>query len=66
MIIAVYTIFIVARLATGWTDRGSNPKGARFSTPVQGVNWLGRGINHIPLSSANVKQLHLYSISGPS
>ena len=66
MIIAVHNIFIVAQLAMGWTDQGSNPKGLRFSTPVQGVNWLGRGIDHTPLSSVDVKQLYLYSISGPS
>lgn len=59
MTIVVYTIFIVARLVMGWMDQGSNPKGVRFSTPVQGVNWSWQGINHKPLSSADVKQLYL-------
>ena len=74
-------------LSTGWTGRGSNPGGTRFSAPAQtrseahpttyimatrsfsGVKWPGRGIDHPPLSSAEVKervQLHLYSPSGPS
>ena len=57
---------MVAQLAMGCTDWGSNPKGARFSTPVWGVNWPGHGINHTPLSSVDVKELYLYSISGPS
>ena len=59
MTIVVCTTFIVARLAMGWTDQGSNPKGVRFSTPVHGEKWPWQGKNHTPLSSADVKQLYL-------
>jgi hypothetical protein len=34
-----------------------------------GVKWLGRGVHHPPISSAEVKErvdLYLYSLSGPS
>jgi hypothetical protein len=76
------------KLATGWTDRGSNPGGRRrFSLPVQtgpgahpasyttgtgsfpGVDLSGRGVDHPPPSSADVKErveLYPYSPSGPS
>jgi hypothetical protein len=72
---------------TGWTVRGSNPVGARFSAPVEtgpgahpasyamgtesfpGVKRPGRGVDHIPPYSAEVKErveLYLYSTSRPS
>jgi len=48
----------------------------KYSTPVQtisgahpGIKWLGRGVDHPPLSSAEVQEridLYLYSPSGPS
>jgi hypothetical protein len=56
----------------GWTVRGSNPGGARFSAPVQtypgpasytlgtgsfpGAKQQGRGADHPPQSSADVKE----------
>jgi hypothetical protein len=73
-----------AWLATSWTVRGSNPGGGEIFTPVHtgpgasytmgtgsfpGVKRPGRGVNHSPLSSAEVKErveLYLYSPSGPS
>jgi hypothetical protein len=59
----------VWRLATVWTVRGSNPDGARFFAHVQtgpgahpasctmgtGVKRPGRGADHPPPSSAEVK-----------
>jgi hypothetical protein len=71
----------------GWTVRGSNLVGARFSAPVQTgpgahpasctmgtgyfpeVKQSGRGVDHPPPSSAEIKErveLYLYSTSGPS
>ena len=74
----------VQRLATGWTVRGSNPGGGEIfltcpeahpasytmgTGSFPGVKRPGRGVDHPPASSAEVKvrvELHLYSTSGPS
>jgi hypothetical protein len=34
-ILSLFTAQSVWQLATGWTVRGSNPRGARFSAPIQ-------------------------------
>ena len=76
-------IFIlITGIATGRTVRGSIPVGARFSTPVQNGpgdhpasytmvagSFPGRGVDHPPQSSAEVKgrvELYICSSSGPS
>ena len=77
----------VQHLATGWTDRGSNPGGGDIlPTPPHlpgahptfctmgtglftGVKRLGRGVDHPPQSSVEVKErveLYFYSSSDVS
>jgi hypothetical protein len=63
----------------GWTVRGSNPVQTRTGAypasytmgtgSLPGVKRPGRGVDHPPASSAEVKErleLYLYSTSGPS
>jgi len=67
----------VQRLATGWTVRGSNPDEGKIFRICPDTPWgsfprvkrPGRGIDHSPPSSAEVKErveLYIYSASGPS
>jgi hypothetical protein len=76
------TVSTCYQFCRGWTVRGSNPGGGEIfrSRPdrpwglhnvqwVPGVKRPGRGIDHPPPSSAEVKErveLYLYSPSGPS
>jgi hypothetical protein len=80
----IIIITLVSRIATGWTVQESNPGRAEFPAPVPGAHpasyalgnstlpatkQLGRGVNHPPPSSAEVKErvvLYFYSTSGPS
>jgi len=60
-----------ARFSTPvWTGPGANPASYTMGTgSFPGVKWLGRGSDHTPPSSAEVKEkveLYLYSPSGPS
>ena len=52
------------------TGPGAHPASYTVGTgSYAGVNWLGRGVDHPPPSSTEVKEraeLYLYSTSGPS
>jgi len=55
--------------APAQTGPGAYPASYTMGTePFSGVKWLGRGIDHPPPSSTEVKErveLYLYSTSGP-
>jgi len=49
------------------TDPGAHPAFYTMGTgPFPGVRRPGRGVNYPPASSAEVKELHVYSASGSS
>jgi hypothetical protein len=62
--LSIYTYFKLACPDQPWTHQASYTVGTGF--PFPGAKWLGRGINHPPLSSADIEEtveLYFYSPS---